>query len=82
MLATDVQKFQKHVQTNSLILDKDTVEYWSKYSERIMFKHVCEHVNKLEKAKEKYTISWLPNLNMLVKTKTTCKEFPYRSESN
>lgn len=82
MLITDVPKFQNHVQTTDLILDKDTVEYWAKHSDRIVFKHVYEYVNKLEKAKDKYTILWLPNLNILVKTKTTRKEFPYRSESN
>jgi len=82
MLVTDVQKFQNHVQTTDLILAKDSVEYWAKHSDRIVFKHVYEYVNKLEKAKEKYTILWLPNLNLLVKTKTTRKEFPYRSESN
>lgn len=82
MLVTDVPKFQNHVQTTDLTLAKDTVEYWAKHSNRIMFKHVCEYVNKLEKAKEKYTILWLTNLNILVNTTTTRKEFPYRSESN
>lgn len=82
MLVSDVPKFQKHIQNTDLILAKDSVEYWAKNSDRIVFKHVFEYVNKLDKSKEKYTISWLPNLNIMVKTKTTHKEFPYRSESN
>lgn len=82
MIVTDVPKFQNHVQTTDLTLAKDSVEYWAKHSDRIVFKHVYDHVNKLDKQKEKYTILWLPNLNIVVKTKTTRKEFPYYSESN
>lgn len=82
MLVSDVPKFQNHVQTNDLTLAKDSIEYWAKHSDRIVFKHVHDHVNKLDKQKEKYTIIWLPNLNIVVKTKTTRKEFPYYSESN
>ena len=82
MLAADILKLQNLLQTTDLTLAKDSVEFWAKYSERIVFKHVYEHVCKLEKAKEKYTILWLPNLNILVKTETSRKEFPYRAESN
>lgn len=82
MLVSDIPKFQQHVQTTNQILDKESVEFWAKYTERIMFKHAFEYILKLEKVKEKYTILWLPNLNICVKTKNAYKEFPYRSEDN
>lgn len=82
MIVSDVPKFQNHLQTTDLILDKGSIEFWAKHSERVIFKHVFEYLNKLDKSKEKYNILWLPNLNILVKTKTSRKEFPYRSENN
>ena len=82
MLVSDIPEFQRHVQTTDQVLDKTSVEYWAKYTERLMFKHALEYINKLDKAKESYTILWLTNLNIAVKTKTAYKEFPYRSKDN
>lgn len=81
MLVTQVKQFQQVVQTTTLPLTKDSVQFWAKHSERYIFKQVNDYLNKLDKTKEQYTIEWLPSLNILVETKTSRKEFPYYSEN-
>ncbi len=62
--------------TDVYILHRDDVAMWAKAEKRI-FKQVEEHIKKLEKSQEKFEVLWLENLDIVVKTKTSQKEFFY-----
>lgn len=71
---------QQQIRNKQVLIDFDTIQHWAKHAERPFFKRVYEHVNKLNKDKVKFTIEWLGNLDMIVKSEKGTKEFPYKSE--
>jgi len=61
---------------NTYLIARCDVEMWAK-AENALFKRVEDHVKRLEKNKEPFTIHWLINKNVVVTTKNSVKEFHY-----
>ncbi len=61
---------------NAYIVSREDVALWAK-AEKKLFKQVEEHIKKLEKSQEKFQILWLQNKDIVVKTKTSRKDFFY-----
>lgn len=73
---------QEEIRNKQTFVDYETIAHWAKHAERPFFKRVYEHLNKLNKEKVKYTVEWLGNLDMIVKSEKGTKEFQYKSQED
>lgn len=61
---------------NTYLIARCDVEMWAK-AENTLFKRVEDHIKRLEKNKETFIIHWLRNMDVVVVTKNSVKEFHY-----